>query len=53
MLAGNRRSILIDARTNAIPGCEGLTRWVLKMIEHMGPLPDGLALRVLVNLSRP
>lgn len=47
------RSVLIDARTNAVPGCEGLTRWVLKAVERMGPLPDGLALRVLVNRSRP
>ncbi len=48
-----RRSILIDARTNAVPGCEGLTRWTLKMVERMSPLPDGLTLRVLVNQSLP
>jgi glycosyltransferase involved in cell wall biosynthesis len=49
----DRRSILMDARVNAVPGGQGLARWVLKMIEHMGPLQDGLALRVLVNRSRP
>jgi glycosyltransferase involved in cell wall biosynthesis len=49
----DRRSILIDARVNAVPGGQGLSRCTLKMIEHMGPLPDGLALRVLVNRSLP
>ena len=47
-----RRSILIDARVNAVQGDHGLARWVLKLVEHMDPFPD-LALRVLVNRSRP
>jgi glycosyltransferase involved in cell wall biosynthesis len=49
----DRRSILIDARVNAVPGGQGLARWTLKLIEHMAPLQNGLALRVLVNRSRP
>jgi glycosyltransferase involved in cell wall biosynthesis len=50
---GQRRSILIDARVNAVPGGHGLARWTITMIEHMGPLPDGLTLRVLVNRCLP
>ena len=48
-MAGGRRSILIDARVNALPGAHGLARSVLQLIAHMSEPEDGLALRVLVN----
>jgi glycosyltransferase involved in cell wall biosynthesis len=48
-MAGNRRSILIDARVNALPGAHGLARSVMKLVAHMPEPDDGLALRVLVN----
>ncbi|HTP16518.1 MAG TPA: glycosyltransferase family 1 protein [Streptosporangiaceae bacterium] len=51
-MTSGRRSILIDARLNGRPGAHGLARSVLKLAEHMGPNPDGLALRILVNRSR-
>jgi glycosyltransferase involved in cell wall biosynthesis len=48
-MAARRRSILIDARVNALPGAHGLARSVMKLVAHMAE-PDGaLALRVLVN----
>jgi glycosyltransferase involved in cell wall biosynthesis len=48
-MAGSGRSILIDARVNALPGAHGLARSVLKLVAHMREPDDGLALRVLVN----
>ena len=48
-MAGSGRSILIDARVNALPGAHGLARSVMKLVAHMGEPDDGLALRVLVN----
>ena len=45
----SRRSILIDARVNALPGGHGLARSVLKLVAHMNEAEDALALRVLVN----
>jgi hypothetical protein len=45
----SRRSILIDARVNALPGAHGLARSVMKLVAHMREAEDGLALRVLVN----
>jgi len=48
-MAGGRRSILIDARVNALPGAHGLARSVMKLVAHMREPDDGLALRVLVN----
>ena len=50
-LAG-RRSILIDARVNGVPGGHGLARSVLGLAEHLSEPGDGLALRVLVNAGR-
>ncbi|MGO8886031.1 MAG: glycosyltransferase family 4 protein [Streptosporangiaceae bacterium] len=47
------RSILVDARLNGRPGAHGLARSVLKLAEHMPAGPDGLALRILVDSSRP
>jgi len=51
-LAGGRRSILIDARVNGLPGAHGIARSVLKLAGHMKQADDGLALRVLVNPDR-
>jgi len=48
-MAGNRGSILIDARVNALPGAHGLARSVMKLVAQMPEPGDGLALRVLVN----
>ena len=48
-MAGGRRSILIDARVNGLPGAHGIARSVMKLAAHMAPADDGLALRVLVN----
>jgi glycosyltransferase involved in cell wall biosynthesis len=48
-MVGGRRSILIDARVNALPGAHGLARSVMKLVAHMREPEDGLALRVLVN----
>ncbi len=48
-MAGGRRSILIDARVNALPGAHGLARSVMKLVEHMSEPEDGLTLRVLAN----
>ena len=48
-MAGGRRSILIDARVNALPGAHGLARSVMKLVAHMSEPDDGLTLRVLVN----
>jgi len=47
-----RRSILIDARVNGVPGGHGLARSVLGLATHLGEPADGLALRVLVNARR-
>jgi glycosyltransferase involved in cell wall biosynthesis len=51
-MATGRRSILVDARLNGIPGAHGLARSVMKLAEHMGRSRDGLTLRILVNPSR-
>lgn len=51
-MAGGRRSILIDARVNGLPGAHGLARSVMKLAAHMGQADDGLALRVLVSPGR-
>ena len=51
-MAGGRRSILIDARVNGLPGAHGIARSVLKLAAHMSQADDGLALRVLVNPDR-
>ncbi|HEX4090950.1 MAG TPA: glycosyltransferase family 1 protein [Trebonia sp.] len=48
-----RRSIVIDARVNALPGGHGLARSVLGLAAQLTEPPDGLALRVLVNARRP
>ena len=48
-MAADRRSILIDARVNALPGAHGLARSVMQLVAHMDEPEDGLALRVLVN----
>jgi glycosyltransferase involved in cell wall biosynthesis len=48
-MAGGHRTILIDARVNALPGAHGLARSVMKLVGHMGEPDDGLTLRVLVN----
>jgi glycosyltransferase involved in cell wall biosynthesis len=48
-MSGGRRSILIDARVNALPGAHGLARSVMQLVAHMTEPEDGLALRVLVN----
>ena len=46
-MAADRRSILIDARVNALPGAHGLARSVMQLVAHMDEPEDGLALRVL------
>jgi glycosyltransferase involved in cell wall biosynthesis len=46
------RSILIDARVNAVAGGHGLARSVMKLTAHMTEPEDGLALRVLVDSGR-
>jgi glycosyltransferase involved in cell wall biosynthesis len=51
-MASGRRSILIDARVNGLPGAHGIARSVMKLAAHMGPGDDGLILQVLVNPSR-
>ena len=48
-MTGGNRSILIDARVNALPGGHGLARSVMKLATHMREPDGGLALRVLVN----
>jgi glycosyltransferase involved in cell wall biosynthesis len=48
-MSGSRRSILIDARVNAVPGAHGLARSVMKLLAHMSEPENGLSLRVLVN----
>jgi len=52
-MASSDRSILIDARVNALPGAHGLARSVMKLAGHMAQEGDGLALRVLVRARRP
>jgi glycosyltransferase involved in cell wall biosynthesis len=47
-----RRSILIDARVNGIPGGHGLARSVLGLASQLSEPEDGSALRVLVNTHR-
>ena len=49
---GRRRSILIDARVNGIPGGHGLARSVLGLASQLTEPDDGSALRVLVNTHR-
>jgi glycosyltransferase involved in cell wall biosynthesis len=51
-MTGDRRSILIDARVNALPGAHGIARSVMQLAAHMTPPPGGRALRVLVNAHR-
>jgi glycosyltransferase involved in cell wall biosynthesis len=51
-MASGRRSILIDARVNGLPGAHGIARSVMKLAAHMGQGDDGLILQVLVNPSR-
>ena len=51
-MAGGHRSILIDARVNALRGAHGIARSVMKLAASMGQGDDGLALRVLVNPGR-
>ncbi len=48
-MAGGHRSILVDARVNALPGAHGLARSVMKLVGHMSEPDGGLTLRVLVN----
>jgi glycosyltransferase involved in cell wall biosynthesis len=47
-----RRSILIDARVNGIPGGHGLARSVLGLAGQLSEPDDGIALRILVNNHR-
>ena len=47
-----RRSILIDARVNGVPGGHGLARSVLGLASQLSEPDDGSALRVLVNTHR-
>jgi glycosyltransferase involved in cell wall biosynthesis len=47
-----RRSILIDARVNGIPGGHGLARSVLGLAGQLSEPDDGIALRILVNTHR-
>ncbi len=51
-MASGRRSILIDARVNGLPGAHGIARSVMKLAAHMPQGDDGLILRVLVNPGR-
>jgi glycosyltransferase involved in cell wall biosynthesis len=51
-MTSGRRSILIDARVNGLPGAHGIARSVMKLTAHMGQADDGLVLRVLVNPGR-
>jgi glycosyltransferase involved in cell wall biosynthesis len=51
-MASSRRSILIDARVNGLPGAHGIARSVMKLAAHMGQGDDGLILQVLVNPAR-
>jgi glycosyltransferase involved in cell wall biosynthesis len=52
-MARGRRSIVIDARVNGMSGAHGLARSLMKLTSHMTEPADDLALRVLVNPSRP
>jgi glycosyltransferase involved in cell wall biosynthesis len=47
-----RRSIVIDARVNGVPGGHGLARSVLGLAGQLSEPGDGLALRILVNNHR-
>ena len=47
-----RRSILIDARVNGLPGAHGLARSVLGLASQLAEPADGSALRILVNVHR-
>ena len=51
-MAAGRRSILIDARVNAMPGAYGLARSVMNLAARIPEPGDGLALRVLVSTGR-
>lgn len=52
LAVAGRRSILIDARVNGIPGGHGLARSVLGLASQLGEPDDGLVLRILVNAQR-
>jgi glycosyltransferase involved in cell wall biosynthesis len=52
-MGAGRRSILIDARVNGMSGAHGLARSLMKLTAHLPEPGDDLALRVLVNPSRP
>jgi glycosyltransferase involved in cell wall biosynthesis len=47
-----RRSILIDARLNGVPGAHGLARSVLGLASQLSEPADGSRLRILVNIRR-
>jgi glycosyltransferase involved in cell wall biosynthesis len=47
-----RRSILIDARVNGVPGAHGLARSVLGLASQLSEPADGSSLRILVNTHR-
>src|SRR5580658_6372561 len=51
-MSSGRRSILIDARVNGMPGAYGLARSVVRLAEHLGGIQGDLAVRVLVNQAR-
>jgi glycosyltransferase involved in cell wall biosynthesis len=51
-MASGRRSILVDARVNALPGAHGLARATMKLTSHLGKADHGLDLRVLINPRR-
>jgi len=47
-----RRSILIDARVNGMPGAYGLARSAMRLAEHLAGVPADLAVLALVNPAR-
>jgi glycosyltransferase involved in cell wall biosynthesis len=51
-MEGDRRSVLIDARVNGLPGAYGLARSAMRLAEHLDGLPADLAVRALVNPAR-
>jgi glycosyltransferase involved in cell wall biosynthesis len=51
-VAGRDRSLIIDARVNALPGAHGIARSVMKLVGSMPAADDGWRLRVLVNADR-
>jgi glycosyltransferase involved in cell wall biosynthesis len=46
------KAILIDARVNGMPRAYGLARSALRLAEHLGGVPEDLAVRALVNPGR-